>query len=200
MERETTYHRKCCGLYCAKSWNVRLDQLAGKVFLGALSVFIMWWESLKFPLHCVHFECLPRPMCWSLGPQRGASGKCCGPLGGRALWEVLRSLGIMGLWDSSLLYFLADEVSILFCHILLPWCTTLAEAQNNGTNRPWSGTFTTVSQNKTFLFVSWLPQVFHYSDGKLTNTLCFLEISTNWVFVVGWLLEMRILLYSSEEK
>jgi hypothetical protein len=41
MERETTYHRKCCGLYCAKSWNVRLDQLAGKVFLGALSVFIM---------------------------------------------------------------------------------------------------------------------------------------------------------------
>lgn len=49
-----------------------------------------------------------------------------------------------------------NEMRHLVCHALPPWCTTaLLLVQKQQANWPWTETYKTVSQNKTFFFLSW---------------------------------------------
>jgi hypothetical protein len=52
-----------------------------------------------------------------------------------------------------------------FCHDV--WC--YQRPQNKGTKKPWTET---LSQNKSFLLLSCLSQIFCQSNGKLTNAVC----------------------------
>jgi hypothetical protein len=52
-----------------------------------------------------------------------------------------------------------------------PWCSVSAQAE--GAKWPWTETFEVVSQNKSFLFLKLLPQVFVTVMKSLTNTKRF---------------------------
>jgi hypothetical protein len=52
----------------------------------------------------------------------------------------------------------------------LPWCFPLPEPQNNGAKLLWTLTSKTMGQNKSFLFLSCLLQLFCSSSTRLTIT------------------------------
>jgi hypothetical protein len=65
------------------------------------------------------------------------------------------------------------EQSLL--HItLLPECAALSQAQGNRSNWSWAETSEILSQNKFFLFISWLPQVLCYSNRNVIDTMATL--------------------------
>lgn len=90
-------------------------------------------------------------------------------------WEIFRPLGVCpwrGWWDSS-------PFLLLFCFLTMKWAVcsaTDSSALLSGMPirgpKHWGLPILDwkLNQNKPFLFISWLSQVFHYRDGKLTNT------------------------------
>jgi hypothetical protein len=97
----------------------------------------------------------------------------CG-LVGRLL--VLRGYALWGgYWDSSPTVLLSIPLpghqEVRNCSIMgsPPWCAASPQAQEQRGQLIMAETSKTVSQNKPFLFISWLPQVFCYSNRKLIN-------------------------------
>lgn len=67
-----------------------------------------------------------------------------------------------------------NEMRHLVCHALPPWCTTaLLLVQKQQANWPWTETYKTVSQNKTFFFLSWFFQVLLYQNTETHSLLHF---------------------------
>jgi hypothetical protein len=53
--------------------------------------------------------------------------------------------------------------------LYMKYCSPLAQVQCRSFSNGLNETTKTISQNKTFLLLSWFPQVFCYSNRKLTN-------------------------------
>jgi hypothetical protein len=90
------------------------------------------------------------------------------------LVEGIRSLKVCfwrKYWDSSSFLILSLIPGCCEVNRFLPLCASTMRycAQSNRPKWLWTRTCRTVSQNKPFLLVSWLSQVFCYNDGKLTN-------------------------------
>jgi hypothetical protein len=119
---------------------------------------VLWFESWVLPQ-------LPRLSC----PVCGTVWKVI-PLGGGTYWKEVRSLrDWRQSWDPGPLLFLflpanLCKVSKFLYHTLPPWC--IAPNTMETTDR---GLSETMSQNKPFLLISWLSQIFCHTDRKLTN-------------------------------
>lgn len=101
------------------------------------------------------------------GSPRGTAGRCVG------LGEVLRSLGPEDtVGRQSFCLSAAQVVMETFALTLAPchWHLASPEAQSNGTGQPWTGSSRIVSQDRPFLFMHSLSQLFCCSNVKLTHS------------------------------
>lgn len=120
---------------------------------------------------------------WMLGYQSVALLACGKLFGRRIWWKGITSLGhvlkVMFGSQPLLSFFLLSrhhEVNSFLCHTLLPWCDPPHPTLKMGAKWLWAEISETVTSNKSLFLISWLPEIFCHSDGKLTQAGSPLEV------------------------
>jgi hypothetical protein len=132
-------------------------------FKGSTSEIKFWVYSLESKGHVLKVW-IPAygttgTMAPRVGPGRRKPGHCGHDLDGNMRTPAPSSPSPPG----------QHEISSFLCHMFLPWHVALPQAQKPLTME-WNLLNADPKQNKTFLIINWLSQVFCHSGGKQTNT------------------------------